>query len=117
MGTLLAIAGYTTWFAPVYLEVFEKLGPNAPQERQQALFQELAFSEQYHQARTWAIPIYALGIFCGIVSLVMAIRSLLRPEPRRGWAIAACILAACITLCQVLPMLSALMIRSGTHAG
>jgi hypothetical protein len=116
-GTLLAIAGYMTWFAPVSLAVFEKLGPNAPPERQQALFQELAFSEQFHQARSWAIPIYASGIICGIVGAVMATRSLLRPEPRRGLAIAACILSACITLCQILPMLGALMVRSGAHAG
>lgn len=117
VGTLLAIAGYLTWFAPVSLAVLEKLGPNAPPERQQALFQELAFSEQFHEARTWAIPIYAAGIFCGVAGAVMAIRSLLRAESRRGLAIAACVLGACVTLCQVLPMLSALMIRSGTHAG
>ena len=116
-GTVLAAAGYLVWFGSLTLALEKKIGPNSTPQQQQAALQELMASGQVQAPPRAAVAFFAVGLPLGIVGLVMAVRSLLRQEPRRGWAIAACILGACVTLCQVLAMLSALIIHLGARAG
>ena len=116
-GTVLAAAGYLVWIGSLSLAVQQKTGPNPTPQQQQAAVQELMASGQVQAPPRVAVAFFVVGLPLGVIGAVMAIRSLLRPESRRGLAIAACILGACATLCQILPMLSALMIRSGLHAG
>jgi hypothetical protein len=115
-GTVLAAAGYLVWIGSLSLAIQQKLGPNSTPQQQQAAMQELMASGQVQAPPKGAVAFFVVGLPLGIVGLVMSIRSLLRAEPRRGLAIAGCILGACVTLCQVLPMLSALMIHSTLHA-
>lgn len=108
VGTLIATAGYIALMGSYILTVQERLGPNAtPQQIEDAMRQMMA-DGQLQLVSPVAAGFFAVGSLFGIVGLILAIRSLLRQEARRGLAIAACILGACITFCQILPMLGAL---------
>jgi hypothetical protein len=62
------------------------------------------------------LVIILVGVICSISGLVLAIRSLLRLQERRGMAIAACIISACFLVCQILPMLAALTAHQAAPA-
>ena len=41
-----------------------------------------------------------IGVICGLAGLLLAVRSLLSQEARKGMAVAACIISACFICCQ-----------------
>jgi len=112
VGTLIATAGYIALMGSYMLTVQAKLGANATPQQIEDAMREMMASGELQPVAPAAVAFFAVGSGFGIVGLILAIRSLLRQEGRRGLAIASCILGACITLCQILPMLGALAARS-----
>jgi hypothetical protein len=96
--------------------VQEKVGPNASQEQIDQAARDLLVSGQAQPIPATTLMILLVGVICSISGLVLAIRSLLRLQERRGMAIAACIISACFLVCQILPMLAALTAHQAAPA-
>lgn len=113
-GTLFAAAGYLLIFGAAINQITNKLGPDATPQQQQMMMQELMAKGELIPRE--AVICFFIGACLGIAGLVFAVTSLLRQESRRGLAIAACIIGACITFCQVAPVLNALLTRAAGHS-
>ena len=115
-GAVLAILGWSAWAATLLTLVQEKAGPNANQEQIDQAARDLLVSGQAPPMPATTLVILLVGVICSISGLVLAIRSLLRLQERRGMAIAACIISVCFLVCQILPMLAALTAHQAASA-
>ncbi len=109
--TVLSLVGWMVWLGTVGEKVQEKVGANPTQEQVTEALREVLTSGQMPRS-SLATGAAFIGVLCGIGGLMLAIRSLLRQEARRGMAIAACIVSVCFTCCVGLLMLMTLAVRS-----
>jgi len=107
-GAVLSIVGCLAWLGAQLTLVQEKAGSNANPEQIREAYHDLLVSGQAQVMSATTLVIFLVGAICSISGLVLAVRSLLRLQERRGMAIAACIISACFLVCQILPMLAAL---------
>jgi hypothetical protein len=112
VGVLLAFAGYLALIGSWGLAAQEKAGANATQRELEETMREMMVSGQLQLVPAISVTFFVIGLIFGLTGLILAIRSLMRQEAGRGLAIAACVLGACITLCQILPVLGALTAHS-----
>ena len=107
---VLCTLGMVVWFGQFGLLAVEKLGDNPhptreeTQKAQQEIMEEI-IAEGRYPTNTFSTAAALIGALCGLGGLVLAVRSLLRQERRRGMAIAACLIGACFVVCQ-LPLLA-----------
>ena len=97
-SALLSVFGGVAWAFTWFSVVAEKAGPNATQAEIQKLAQDLAASGQIPYS-PMAMAAAVVSSLCGIGGLVLAIRTLLWQQPRRGMAIAACIISVAFSCC------------------
>jgi len=116
-GTVLATLGWLMWMGALAARMIQKVGPDATQAEQTQALQELFASGQGYALPAAAIVVFVVGLCCGIGGLVLSVRALLAGTHRRGIAIAACILGACVSFCQIIPLLSAAAARHIASAG
>jgi len=100
-SAVLAVLGWFTWLGSMIGPVMKRVGPNATEEQIQKEFQELISSGQVPSNPMVAV-LGAAGLLCAIGGVVLAIRSILRSEPRRIMAVIACVIGACFLFCQVI---------------
>ena len=113
-GAILATLGWLVWMGTLAVQLEEHVGPDATQSELMQATQELLASGEGYRLPPAAVVLFLVGLVCGVVGLVLAIRVLLSARQRRGTAIAACIIGAAVSFCQILPLLSALAARSMT---
>jgi hypothetical protein len=106
-SALLSIIGVFIWFAVVGQLALDRVGPNATEQQLQQALQEIMI-RRGAPANPAAATVLLVGTFCGIVALVLGIRSLIGREGRTGRAIAACVIAAVFVFCQIMLMLAIL---------
>jgi len=114
-GAVLTIVG---WFAYLGTQVAlaqEKAGSTDPEKIREA-YLDLVASGQAQAMSAATLLILLVGSICSIIGLVLAVRSLLGAQARRGMAIAACIISVCFLVCQILPMLAALTAQQAASA-
>lgn len=114
-GAILAIVGWFAWLGTQVALAQEKAGSTDPEHIREA-YLELVASGQAQTMNATTLLILLVGAICSISGLVLAIRSLLRLQERRGLAIAACIIGVCFLICQILPMLAALTAHQAAQA-
>lgn len=104
LGALVAVGVSLVWLGMFGGKVMQRTGPEATQEEVNRIVQELVAKGETprHPALAGAATAAALASIAG---LVLGVRSLVRQEPRRGLAIAACILGAMFLICQMMLML------------
>lgn len=117
VGMLLAFAGYLALIGSWGMAAQQKAGTNATQRELEETLREMMVSGQLQLVPTISVAFFIIGLLFGATGLILAIRALLRQEAGRGFAIAACVLGAFITLCQVLPILGAISARSAFGQG
>lgn len=105
-GAVLSLIGWVTIMGSILLQLEHKLGPNPTEEQARKVYIDMMASGQAVVITPLGAVVFIVGIVCGACALVLAIRSLLRQEHRRGVAIAACIISVCFTFCQIMPMLA-----------
>ncbi len=115
----LAALGVLVWITLLMERVEEQLGAKAGgvhvreishQELQEAV-QKVLTSGNVPRSPL-ASGALLIGTVSGLMALVLAVRSLLRQEPRRGMAIAACIISTAFLFCQM----GILLMMSVSHA-
>lgn len=108
---LLSLVGWAAWTLAMTTLLEERLGPQPTQQEIAQAWEDLVSSGQVPRPRLsiWAPT---LGVPCGLVSLALAIRSLIRQEARRGMAIAACVISVCFTCCLGLLTMMNLAVRA-----
>jgi hypothetical protein len=111
-GVLLASLGWLAWMSNLGSKLVERVGPDATQAEQMQAAQEMIGSGEASLLPPTAVVMFLVGLVCGGLGLILAIRVLLTGRHGRGMAIAACILGATVSFCQVLPLLSALAAQS-----
>jgi hypothetical protein len=101
--------GWLAWFVMLTQLAMEKLGPDHTPTQQEAAqaVQEIMTSGETPTSPVITVVVF-IGIICGLGGLLLAIRSLLRQEARKGMAIAACIISACFICCQSLLVMTQL---------
>ncbi|UCD29497.1 MAG: hypothetical protein JSV03_03175 [Planctomycetota bacterium] len=80
--------------------VYEKVGLNASDEQMRQAIQEIVAGGNIPTSPL-AASASIIGAICGLGGLILAIKSLLQQETRKGIAIAACIISACFMCCQL----------------
>jgi len=108
---VLATLGWLVWMGSMLMRVADKVGPHATEAEQTQAVQELLASGQGYVLPAAAMVIFLVGLCCAVAGLVLSVRVLLGGHRRRGMAIAACIIGACVAFCQIMPLLSALAAR------
>jgi hypothetical protein len=115
-SAILAVFAAAVWLLTVFslamqTTAVKKLGPNPSPEQVQKVMPE-AMQEITAGGRMPSTPLSTaaaiVGGLCGIGGLALAIRSLLWQQPRRGMAIAACVISAAFTCCQGMLLLVSL---------
>lgn len=90
------------WTMVLMKGAIDKVGPNATQAQLQQAFNEQIYSKGDAQHLPGLALAGVAAMLASIGGLVLAARSLVRQEPGRGMAIAACILGGVFLFCQVL---------------
>ena len=111
-GFVLATMGWLVWMGNLGAKLIERVGPDATQAEQMQAAQEMIASGEASLLPPTAVVMFLVGFVCGTLGIILAIRVLLTARAGRGKAIAACILGATVSFCQVLPLLSALAAQS-----
>ena len=111
-GFVLATMGWLVWMGNLGAKLMERVGPDATQTEQMQAAQEMIASGEASLLPPTAVVMFLAGLVCAALGLILAIRVLLTARAGRGLAIAACILGATVSFCQVLPLLSALAAQS-----
>ena len=112
----MAIVGWLAYAVTLYVFAQNQVGPDATPEQIDEALSKLMVSGQTPMIPPVAVFILLLGAICSLSGLVLAVRSLLRSQERRGMAITACIISACFLVCQILPMLAALAAQQAAQA-
>ncbi|NLE58955.1 MAG: hypothetical protein GX616_11375 [Planctomycetes bacterium] len=110
-SALLSMFASMVWLGTWVNVVAEKAGRNATQEEIQKIASELAANGQIPYSPL-AMAAAVVGSLCGIGGLVLAIRTLLWQQPRRGMAIAACIISVAFSCCGGLLVFMSLASRA-----
>jgi len=110
---MLSLFGWLVWSVSLSILLEKKVGPRPTQQQVAQATQEIMFSGEM-PTNPLATAAAVVGALCGMGGLVLAVRSLLRQEPRRGMAIAACIISVCFTCCQGLLLTLPLAARGTT---
>jgi len=92
----------------------EKLGRNPTQEQIQKAYSDMISSGQFPYSPL-ATAVAVVASLCGIGGLVLAIRALLWQQPRRGMAIAACIISVAFSCCGGLLVFMSFASRMAPH--
>lgn len=111
-SALLSVFAALAWTVAWISTVAEKAGPNATQSEIQKVIQDLAASGQVPYSPL-GMAAAVVGSLCGIGGLALAIRTLLWQQPRRGMAIAACVISVAFSCCGGLVLLINLAARVG----
>ncbi len=100
---VLAFVGYVALGAQITAATMERLPQNPTNQQIKEAQREFA-QEIMEGGRFPPNPLMTaagiIGALCGIGGIVLAVRSLIRQEPRRGMAIAGLIISACFVVCQ-----------------
>lgn len=113
-SALLSIFASLVWLGNLARVLTEKAGPNATQEELAKVYSNMIASGQLpHSPLATAAAV--VGTLCGIGGLVLAIRTLLWQQPRRGMAIAACIICVAFSCCGGFLLLTSLAGRAAVQ--
>jgi hypothetical protein len=113
-SALLSVFSGVVWMYTWASVLAEKSPSDATPEQMQKLAQELAASGQIPYSPL-AMAAAVVASLCGIGGLVLAIRTLLWQQPRRGMAIAACIISVAFSCCGGLLVFMSLASRMAPH--
>lgn len=97
-SALLCMLGFMVFAYQIQKAGMEKLGPDASFAEAQQAAQEMLTSGKIPPSPL-AIAFSITGNLCAIGGLVLAIRTLLWQQPRRGMAIVACIISVAFFCC------------------
>jgi len=98
-SAVLSILGWFIWWIMITNKAIEKVGMDASQEELSRAVQEILLSGSV-PISPFASAAAILGALCGITGIILAVRSLLQQQARKGMAITACILGVLFTCCQ-----------------
>ncbi|MGQ9651572.1 MAG: DUF7560 family zinc ribbon protein [Phycisphaerae bacterium] len=112
--SLLSIFAAIVWSGNLMKSLTEKVGPNPTQEQIQKAYSDMISSGQLPYS-SLATAAAIVGTLCGIGGLVLAIRTLLWQQPRRGMAIAACIISVAFSCCGGFLLLTSLAGRAAVQ--
>lgn len=97
-SALLSIFGAMVWLYTWGTALEEKVGRNPTQEQIQKAYSDMVSSGQFPDSPL-AMAAAVVGALCGIGGLALAIRTLIWQQPRRGMAIAACVISVAFSCC------------------
>ncbi len=111
-GAAVAIGVGLVWFVMLLGLAMDHAGPNATQAELERAWQEIVAKGQAPRSPGLAGAAVA-AVLASAAGLVLGVRSLVRQEPGRGLAIAACVVGALFVFCQLLLMLALVAPRPG----
>ncbi len=103
-SAVLCTTGGLTWFEALFAAAVEKAGPSPTQKELEQVLQDMVARRELPRSPLAMMAVGA-GTILSIAGLFLAIRALMRGDPRRVTAVAACVISISFLVCQMLLML------------
>jgi hypothetical protein len=99
LAALLAVIGSLMWYGGIVQVALQRTGPDPSVPELQRTLQEIVLSGSVPTSRAVTTTLFA-GTICGLIALVLAIRSLIGGEGHTGKAVVACVISSLFVACQ-----------------